>query len=195
MERKHLLAMAAGLATVIATWSPALAITVEVPVVGLDGYFYGPDTTRVTGSFTVNFESSDILSARIRITGNLVWPSYYGCPYGDAGVNGLKFFANMSTASGDWFTETVYVDQRVLFVTYLFWQPSGGATWDFLSGKSGTLVLSGFARPLPEGCTYNHGSSDTTGEVADAEIIFELRDPNPVEQSTWGRVKALFHHD
>jgi hypothetical protein len=167
------------------------AITVEVPVEGLYTY-YGWDTTHVEGTFSISFDPGDIQSARLRLIGNLVWPSYYGCPSGEAGVNGSYFYANMSTASGDWFTQTTYVDQRISFVTYLDWHPSGDATWEFLSSGSGSFVLTGYSRLLPDGCTYQHGSSETVAEVFDAKMVFELRDPSPVEQSTWGRIKSLF---
>jgi hypothetical protein len=178
----------------VAALNPALATTVEVPVDGLLGY-YGPDTTHAVGTYTVSFDPSDILSARIQITGHLVWPSYYGCTGGEAGVNGSYFFANMSTTSGEWFTYDTYVDQRVSFVIFLDWHESGGGTWEFLSGGSGTFVMSCFARSLPAGCRYQHGSSDTTAEVIDAKIIFKLRNPTPVEESSWGRIKYLFLAD
>ena len=168
------------------------AIWVEVPVDGLEGY-YGWDTpTQKTGSFTVSIAPDAIIRARVRIIGNLVWPSYYGCPSGNIYVNGVYFSADMATSSGDWFTDVVYVDQRVSFVAYLDWQPSDSTTWDFLSSGSGTFVLTGTSRTLPEGCSYDHGSSDTTAEIIDAKMMFELFDPSPVEQSTWGRVKSLF---
>jgi len=187
--------LAAALITVIAALNPVLASWIaEVPVVGLNGY-YNPDTTQAVGTYNVSFDPGDILSARIRILGHLVWPSYYGCPGGNTDVNGYKFFANMSTTSGEWFTDVVYVDQRVYFITYLDWQASGSATWEFLSGGSGTFVLSGFGRPLPEGCSYDHGSSDTTAEVIDVKFLFELRDASPIEPSTWGRIKSLYLTD
>jgi hypothetical protein len=194
VKKRLLLLFTAGSVIIGAAANLVLATSVEVPVAGLNGY-YNPDTTHAVGTYTVSFNPSDVLSARFKITGHLVWPSYYGCPGGNTDVNGYKFFANMSTTSGDWFTDVVYVDQRVSFATYLDWDPSGGATWEFLSGGSGTVVLSGFSRPLPAGCSYDHGSSDATAEVIDAKIIFELRDPSPVGISTWGRIKSVFLTD
>lgn len=191
MTRKVSLVLFSALAIVLSVWGPAYGTAwIQVPVAGLDGYFYpGPDTTHIEGTFDISFDPSDILGATVTIVVNLVWPCYVSC---GNGINGYNFFATMSTTSGEWFADLVYVDQRVSFVAYLEWQASGNATWEFLSGGSGAFVLSGFSRPLPDGCVYDHGSSDTTAEVIDAKIRFELRDPSPVEQSTWGRIKSLF---
>jgi len=188
MARYLLSLFAVTLAVSFFTLNPAHATWIEAPVTGLDGYI----PPQKTGTFAISVNPSEIVRVRIRIIGNLVWPSYYGCPHGNGSVNGYNFFATMSTTSGDWFTSVVYVDQRVSFVAYLDWQPSEGATWDFLLSGGGTFLLTGTPRPLPDGCSYDHGSSDTTAEVIDAKIMIELGDPNPVEQSTWGRIKSLF---
>ena len=191
MARKLLYVLAAVLTAVITASAPAPAsYWVEVPVTGLNGY-YGWDTTQTVGMFTAGVNPLDIIRARLRIIGNLVWPSYYGCPGGNYLVNGVYFFANMPASSGEWVTNVAYVDQRVNFITYLDWSPSGGATWDFLSGGTGTVCLAGVARTLPEGCRYDHGSSDTTAEVTEAYIQVELRDSTPVQQTTWGRIKSV----
>ena len=191
MMRKSSLCFAGVLVFAVAALNPALASWIEVPVEGLNGY-YGPDTTHVEGTYTVSLDPADVLSVRMRITGNLVWPSYYSCSGSSSGFNGNYIFANMSTTSGDWYTSAIYVTQRVSFVIEPAWQPAGDPTWEFLSSGGGTFVLSSFARPLPYGCSYSHGSSDGTVEVIDAKLIFVLRDSTPVEQSTWGRVKSLF---
>lgn len=108
------------------------------------------------------------------------------------GFNGNRFFANTSTASGDWFTSEVYVSQRVSFAAFLDWQASGSATWEFLSDGSGSFVLTSFVRPLPLGCKYSHGSSDGTAEVTSVKMIFVLRDQTSAELTNWGRIKTLF---
>jgi hypothetical protein len=194
MMKKSALCFAGVLIIAIAALNPALASWIEVPVDGLNGY-YGPDTTHTVGTFAVSVDTEDVLSVRMRITGNLVWPSYCSCPGSGISFNGNYIFANMSTSSGDWYTSPIYVTQRVSFVIEPAWQPIREPTWEFLSSGSGTFVLSSYARPLPFGCSYQHGSSDGTVEVIDAKLIFVLRDETPVEQSTWGRIKSLYLTD
>ncbi len=191
MMRKSSLCFAGLLIVAVAVLNPALASWIEVPVEGLNG-FYGSDTTHAVGTFTVSVDPADVLSVRMRITGNLVWPSYYSCSGGNPGFNGNYIYASISTTSGDWYTSPIYVNQRISFVIEPAWQPAGDPTWEFLSSGGGTFVLSSFARPLPYGCSYSHGSSDGTVEVTDAKLIFVLRDETPVEQSTWGRIKSLY---
>jgi hypothetical protein len=204
MFKIFLPAVAAALLLVVIPSNPADAqIWIEVPVDGLNGYYggntYYGDSTHTDGTFTTDINFNDIKRCRLRLTGNLVWPSYYSCSGPPAtaalSVNGYNFVANMSTISGAWTTNPVYVNQRVGFVTYLDWIPVDGATWEFLAGGTGSLVLSGIPRALPEGCSYDHGSSDTTAEVTDAILMFEMFEPNPVESSTWGRIKSLFSTD
>jgi len=191
MARKLLLVLAAASIAVITASAPAPAsYWVEVPVTGLNGY-YGWGLTQTVGTFTASVNPVEIIQARLRIIGNLVWPSYYGCPGGNYLVNGVYFYATMPASSGEWVTNTTYVDQRFAFITWLDFSPADGATWDFLSGGTGTVCLTGWARALPEGCRYDHGSSDTTAEVTEAYILVELRDPTPVHQTSWGRIKIL----
>jgi hypothetical protein len=189
--KKSLLCLAIVIVMAAAALYPARAAWIEVPVEGLNGY-YGPDTTHATGTFAVSVDPADVLSVRMRITGHLVWPSYYSCSFGSSGFNGNYIYANMSTESGDWFTSAIYVTQRISFVIEPAWHASGEATWEFLSAGSATFVLSSFARPLPNGCSYSHGSSDGTVEVIDAKLIIVLREETPVAESTWGRIKSLF---
>jgi len=175
-----------------AATGPVLAASIEATVVGLNGYHSSPDTTEVAGTFNVSLDPNAIVSSWLRITGNLVWPSYCSC---GSGFNGNSFFASMPAGAGEWYTEAVYVEDRVSFVATLVWQPSPGATWDFLSAGTGTVFLSCFAPPLPAGCQYLHGSSEGIAEVTSAEIHFELSNPTPVQQTTWGRIKALYGGD
>lgn len=191
MVRKLLLVIAVASAVLATASDPAPAsYWVELPVTGLHGY-YGWGLTQIVATFTASVNPVEIIRARLRIMGDLVWPSYYGCPGGNYLVNGVYFYASMPASSGEWVTNVAYVDQRFDFIIWLDFSPAGGATWIFLSGGTGTVTLTGWGRPLPEGCRYDHGSSDTTAQVTEAYIQIELRDPTPVQQTTWGRIKVL----
>ena len=141
----------------------------------------------MTTQFSLVIDPDAILSASIRLHGNLPWPSYMNC----GGYNGIIFTLQMPATTGTWDVE-FYVDQRVNFQRVYPFQSADGATWDFLADGNGSVSCSGVAGPLPPGCGYIHGGCCPMGEVTYASLLFEYDASVPVEITTWGRIKALY---
>jgi hypothetical protein len=180
-------AVIAALALTICV-EPTLAeeAILEVPVLDLVG-LYSDGVAPVSTLFPLTISPSALLSASIRLQGNLPWPSYtYGCGY-----NGVIFTLELPAATGSWEAE-FYVDHRVNFEVIAPLASIGGATWDFLSDGEGAVICSGVARPLPPGCAYCHGCCCPIGEVTYASLLFKYDTSVPVEITTWGRIKSLY---
>jgi hypothetical protein len=164
--------------------------TLEIPTEELIR-LYSNSTPPESTQFHVPFSHLAITSAQVCLRGNLPVPSYTTCGY-----NGVVFILEVpGTPSWEpkyWKAE-FYVDERVNFEVIAELEPYKGATWDFLEDGVGTLICRGFGRPLPIGCSYIPGACCPIGDVTYASIIFEYDPLVPIEETTWGRIKSLFH--
>ena len=165
----------------------AEADVLEVPVPGLIG-LYAEGVPPVSTQFSLPISPATILSASVRLRGNLPWPSYTTC---GSGYNGVVFSLVVPATTGTWEAQ-FYVEQRFNFEVIAPLASIGGATWDFLAEAEGTVFCSGVDGPLPPECGYIHGGCCPMGEVTYASILFEYDPTVPVEVTAWGRIKALY---
>ena len=186
---RWLVCSAVMVALTLTVWvgpSAAEVAVLEVPVPDLIG-LYADGMPPVSTQFSLTISPAAILSASVRLRGNLPWPSYMTC----GGYNGIVFSLEVPATTGTW-EVGFYVEQRVNFEVIVRLASIGGATWDFLAEAEGTVICSGVARPLPPGCSYIHGGCCPVAEVTYASIMFEYDPLVPVEVTTWGRIKALY---
>ena len=164
----------------------------EIPLPDLAGRYFVNETYQRSCLFSLPGHPAIIESASLRLVGTatirMTWCDIYPSdPYPEP----FGFWATMpdATTGGSWGagahrTESGAFDVTVPFASY------AGATWGFLDGGTGTVTLGGSGCPILDGCWPVTDCSEAY--VEQAFLVLDGEFPIAVEETTWGRVKALF---
>jgi hypothetical protein len=93
------------------------------------------------------------------------------------------------TLSGSWVATHFTPQQSGSFDISSAFVPYRDPTWEFLLDGQGELTLIGGDGILPSGCWPMPSPSAT---VTEAVLVIDADFPVAVDESTWGRIKALY---
>ena len=166
----------------------------EVPLPGLHGT-YPVDQT--TAERTVSFQFDPpvaINSISFRVSGTTAVGALV-CFYGDTSPWGMDLLASMNAdGTGVWrSSEPMPMETGAFSWTAQFGSsPSQTPSWDFLLDGAGELRL--FGGPLAVIAICSPVGPPPTAIVSEAVLVIDGEFAVPSEDSTWGRIKALYDH-
>jgi hypothetical protein len=170
----------------------ASATVVEIPLSGLLGpYPVSESVDSRTVTFQLPGPPSVIHGISFRISGvqTLGWIT---CEWGGPYEWPMQFFPEMYEAPSDYWMAGVYppLASGPFTSTAPFTAAFPGSTWAFLLDGTGEIILHGSPAGLVGLCFMN--PVPPVGEITEAVLIVDAEFPNPVETSTWGKIKALY---
>jgi hypothetical protein len=170
----------------------AAATVVEIPLPDLGGRYFLYETYQRSCLFSLPGHPAIIHSASLRLVGTatirMTWCAIYPSePYAEL----FGFGATMpdATTGGAWGAGLSRAESGAFDLMVPF-APYSGASWGFLDDGTGEVTLSGGGCPILDSCWPVTECSEAN--VEQAFLVLDAEFPIPVEQSTWGRVKALF---
>jgi hypothetical protein len=130
-----------------------------------------------------------IRGASIRLIGDATLGAYF-CGFDGPFPLSLLLSASFpDTPSGSWIAEDFVPKQNGAFYMHIDFRAYRDPTWEFLMDGAGELKLMGGTGFLPSGCWIVTPPSAT---VTEAVLLIDADFPVPADQSTWGRIKALY---
>jgi hypothetical protein len=174
----------------------AHAEVVEVPLTGLLGVYTTGGTYR-TAYVQLDRAPTAVHSIRIRFLGESTVRDWY-CDLEDSIPIPVKFYAEINDpiTTGLWFgggsTPEESGEYQIESAFYADHRPKHPTpSWDFLIQYGSCLVsLEGAGNPASDLCQPYSTFSDAT--VASAILLIDAEFPVPVEETSWGRIKALY---
>ncbi len=174
------------------TVSFAVATVVEVPLPELAGRYFLYETYQRSSSFELSRPPEIVHSGSLRLVGAFTvrqtWCAIYPS---ERYPEPFRFEASMPDPStgGAWgsglnSTESVAFDLTIPFDAY------SDASWGFLEDATGEIILAGHGCPILDSCWPVTECSEAF--VEQAYLVLDAEFPVPVDESTWGRIKALF---
>lgn len=174
----------------------AVAETVEIPVPELCGAYSEDGVYERTAGFDLGRPPVVVHGAWVRLTGDASVGTVV-CEGGGSYPWVLDFSAVMidSTTGGRWLTMSSMPETPGPFsFTADFWPtPRSTTTWNFLLDGRGEVTLYGAPMPLVGLCGPVTPAPE--GVVEEAVLIVDADFPIPVENNTWGHIKALYRTD
>jgi hypothetical protein len=174
-------------------WAQLASSTiVEVPLPELTGRYFTDEVYQRNCTFVLSAPPTVVHSAALRLIGT----STIRLAYCDNDMFTfsipVQFLGRMldETTGGEWDANTIRSEDGAFNVTVPF-VPFAQASWAFLQ-QNGTaqINLLGYGTPDIDSCWPLTLWSEAF--VEQAVLIIDAEFPIPIEQSTWGRVKALF---
>ena len=188
---------------------PASALeneTVRIPLALSEQYLAG---SRIVA---LDFDSGqalpEIVDVRLFVTGNyccfeVIFADCHGPPGGNFCYDpGLEFgfleadgkvFPTVNVIPGvyDNSVQPDICEQQDLAAEIAFDYGSAAPDWSFLADGSGTVYLTGLEEPIfcayPVCCYFG-----ASFYITSAELIVEIPAPTPVEEHSWGTIKAIY---
>jgi hypothetical protein len=171
----------------------AVGAVVEIPLPDLAGRYYLYDVFQRTCAFELSQPPTVVHSASLRLVGTatvrMAWCGFGSMePYPEA----FRLFATMpdSETGGAWGSSLWTTDSGAFDVSLLF-EPRSGATWAFLEDATGEVSVNSMGCPVLDSCWPVTLCSEAF--IEQAFLVLDAEFPVPVDESTWGRIKALFH--
>jgi hypothetical protein len=164
------------------------AAVIEIPLPALLGSY---QNTARSATIVLPAQPSVIYGASLRVSGSTVLGQLdcFGEPPGIQ-PQPMDLWGEMHDGSGRyWFVSDHSAMQAGGAFTWTqpFEKTPASTTWAFLMDGVGDITLNGF-----DPYTWCNVRSSVSGGITEAVFIIDAEFPVAVEQSTWGKIKALY---
>jgi hypothetical protein len=165
---------------------------VEIPLPELTGQYINYELNRRTCSFELSKAPTVVHGASLRLVGTAtVRMSWCGFGSMEPYPETIWLFATMpDTETGAAWGNAMGAAESGAFDVTLPFQTTSGATWAFLNDKTGQIEVDAIGCPIVDLCWPVTICSEAF--VEQAVLVLDAEFPVPVDESTWGRIKALY---
>ena len=166
---------------------------VEIALPELVGRYFDYELNQRRCSFELPQAPTVVHGASLHLVGRatvrMSWCGFGSMePYPEA----FRLFATMpDTETGGAWGSTLWATESGAFDVSLPFGTRSGATWAFLDDKTGQIEANSMGCPVVDSCFPVTICSEAF--VEQAFLVLDAEFPVPVDESTWGRIKALFH--